>query len=167
VLAPRLRRAFTTIPKARDWLEAVLAMTVFAAVAGALGFSTGLLVVMPRPWPEIAAMAPLSFFIPALGEELLFRATIPDRSEAARAGVAIAGSVLAFTAWHTAETIWLPGAVAIFMRPDFLACAGLLGLTCAILRRRSDSIWTAVAVHWLLVVAWQGWFAGPDLAALG
>lgn len=166
MLGARLRHAVLTVPNARDWLEAALALAIFGVVAGALGLSTGLLVPTPQPWAKIASMAALAFLIPALGEELLFRAPIPDRRQTPHAARAIAGSVLAFTAWHVVETIWLPGATAIFLRPDFLACAALLGLACALLRRRSGSIWTAVAVHWLAVAAWQGWLGGPGFVSL-
>ncbi len=74
----------------------------------------------------------------------------------------IALSTLAFTLWHVIETFFLPSSAATFLRPDFLALAALLGLAGAILRWRSDSIWTAVALHWLVVLAWQAWFGGPS-----
>ena len=93
----------------------------------------------------------------------MFRAAlVPSRSEASRASVAIALSVLAFTLWHVVETLFLPYSAATFLRADFLALAALLGLFCALLRWRSGSIWTAVALHWLAVVAWQGWLGGPS-----
>lgn len=166
MLAARFRRALTTVPTARDWLEATFAAALLAAVIGPLGLSSGLLVAAARPWTDILPLAAIAFLIPALGEELLFRAPIPDRAETPHAGRAVAGSVLAFTAWHVVETIWLPTAALIFLRSDFLATAALLGLACAVLRRRSGSIWTAVVLHWLAVVAWQGWLGGPHLAAL-
>jgi predicted Abi (CAAX) family protease len=46
-----------------------------------------------------------------------------------------------------------------------LALAALLGFACAILRWRASSIWTAVALHWVVVVAWQGWFGGLSFGA--
>ncbi|MBL8536758.1 MAG: CPBP family intramembrane metalloprotease [Hyphomonadaceae bacterium] len=69
-----------------------------------------------------------------------------------------------FALWHVAEAAFLPGTAATFLRTDFLALAALLGLLCAILRRRSSSIWTAVTLHWLVVVVWQGFFGGPSFA---
>lgn len=77
----------------------------------------------------------------------------------------IALSTLAFTLWHVVETTFLPNSAATFLRADFLALAAWLGVLCALLRWRSGSIWTAVALHWLVVVAWQGWFGGPTFGA--
>ena len=85
--------------------------------------------------------------------------------EAARAALWIALSCALFTLWHVVETTFLPGSAATFLRADFLAMAAALGLLCALLRWRSGSIWTAVALHWAAVVAWQGWFGGPAFGA--
>ncbi len=87
---------------------------------------------------------------------------VPSRDEAPNALRPIALSVVLFAAWHVVETLFLPGSAATFLRADFLALAALLGLLCAILRWRSGSIWPAVALHWIVVVAWQGWFGGPS-----
>lgn len=162
----RVWLACTTGPTPRDFAEAALALALLAALASFLGAATGLLHYAPRPADEIAFIAARAVFIPALGEELVFRAAlVPSRAEAPRPGAAIAVSVLAFTLWHVAETLFLPGAGATFLRGDFLALAALLGALCAILRWRSGSIWTAAALHWLVVLAWQGWFGGPSFGA--
>ena len=69
-----------------------------------------------------------------------------------------------FVLWHLVEAYWiLPAHRALFTRPDFLACAALVGLACAILRYRSGSLWPAVALHWAYVVAWVGLLGGPRL----
>ncbi len=60
----------------------------------------------------------------------------------------------------------LPKAGPLFLRPDFLAWTVALGLVCAVLRRRSGSLWPPVLLHWAAVVAWQGWLGGPGLEAL-
>jgi len=115
-----------------------------------------------RPWPTILKTAAIALFIPAIGEELLFRALpIPDRSETPRALWAIVGSTAVFTGWHVVETLWQPEHRALFLRPDFLAWAAWLGIWCAVLRRRSGSVWPGVVMHWLTVVAWIGWLGGP------
>jgi predicted Abi (CAAX) family protease len=107
-----------------------------------------------------------ALLIPALGEELFFRAALaPGREEGGRVAAPIVNSTLLFTLWHVVETGFLPGSAATFLRADFLTLAALLGLACAILRWRSNSIWTAVALHWIVVVAWQGWFGGPSFGA--
>ena len=111
-------------------------------------------------------LAVRAFFIPALGEEFVFRALlVPSRVDAPNAIWPIALSVTLFTLWHVVETLFLPNSSATFLRADFLALAALLGLLCALLRWRSGSIWTAVHLHWLVVIAWQGWFGGPSFGA--
>lgn len=162
--AARLRRAVTTVPTRRDWLELLVVTAIVAGVAAPLGMATGLLHYEPRPALQIAEAAAIVIFIPAIGEELPFRALlVPDRSEAARALWPIILSTAVFTGWHVVETLWQPKERALFTRPDFLAWAAWLGLWCAILRRRSGSVWPGVILHWGTVVAWIGWLGGPDL----
>ncbi len=108
------------------------------------------------------------FVAPALGEEAMFRGPfIPSRSETRRPWAAIALVTLVFTGWHAIEaSTFLPRAAPIFLRPDFLACAAILGLGAAVIRWRTGSLWPAVALHWLVVVVWQTWLGGPGLEAL-
>jgi predicted Abi (CAAX) family protease len=161
VLLQRLRRGLLTLPSPRDLMELAGAAALLAAIVGPAGLATGLLRWEPRP---IQLGSVLSIvFIPALGEELLFRGPwIPDRSEPARAWPALAGTSAAFCIWHALETTWLPRAAPLFLRPDFLAWTILLGLACAILRRRSGSLWPPVILHWAAVAAWETWLGGPS-----
>ena len=161
----RLLRALTTQPRRRDWAELAAATAALTLVVGPLGFWTGLLTWRPRPPGEVAILALSALIAPGLGEELPFRGLlIPDRRETHRAWLAVAVSTVLFCLWHVVEaTTFLPKAGPLFLRPDFLAWTVLLGLACAALRRRSGSIWTAVLLHWVAVVAWQGWLGGPGL----
>src|SRR5215472_16560148 len=85
----RVVRAVVTLPSPRDWLELLLVTAIVAGVAGPLGMATGLLHYQPRPALEILKAAAIVIFIPALGEELPFRALlIPDRTEAKSAWLA-------------------------------------------------------------------------------
>jgi predicted Abi (CAAX) family protease len=164
LIVQRIARACATLPRPRDGLELLLAAIVMATLGASA--RTGLLHWSPQPAPDLAVLAVRALFIPALGEELVFRAALmPGRHEGARPLPWIALSVVLFTAWHVMESTFLPGAAAAFLRADFLALAAVLGLLCALLRWRSGSIWTAVALHWLVVVAWQGWFGGPRFGA--
>lgn len=102
-------------------------------------------------------IALVAFAIPALGEELVFRGVLqPARMTGARALALSAASLAAFIVWHPLQ-VWLgfPTAQPVFLQPPFLATAGLLGLVCTVLVHRSGSVWTAVFVHWLVVVAWK------------
>jgi len=167
-LVARLRRAVLTPPSRRAWAEAAAGLALLGLPLALLGLASGELAWSPVGWPEAARIAAIAFFVPALGEELVFRAAmIPDRQERPSAAWPIVLSTVAFVLWHVLETVWLPGAAATFLRPEFLAVAGVLGLGCACLRRRSGSVWTAIAVHWAVVVAWQACLGGPGFAASG
>lgn len=162
----RIAAALKTVPRARDLVELLLAACVLALAAGLLSLGSDLTQWSPRTPLEILVLAARAFFIPALGEELIFRAAlVPSRASNVKPILPIAASTALFTLWHVVETTFLPGSAATFLRPDFLVFAAMLGLCCAVLRYRSGSIWTAVALHWLLVVAWQGWFGGPSFGS--
>ncbi|WGM31697.1 CPBP family glutamic-type intramembrane protease [Brevundimonas sp. NIBR11] len=116
-------------------------------------------------------MAATALLIPSLGEEIVFRGLlIPDRGDGRRLLV-LALSVGLFALWHVFEALtFLPGARGLFLRADFLILAAGLGLACGVLRLRSGSLWTAVMLHWSVVVVWKGFLGGPalsDLAAGG
>lgn len=160
----RLGRALRTAPRPRDWGEMLVGAGLLAGVFGPLGLRTGLLHIEPRPASVVLKCAAVVLLVPALGEELPFRAAlIPDRSETSRALGPILGSTALFTAWHVLETLWLPQERKTFLRGDFLAWAAGLGLVCAVLRRRSGSIWPPVVLHWAAVVGWMGWLGGEPL----
>jgi predicted Abi (CAAX) family protease len=106
-------------------------------------------------------------FVPAFAEEGFFRGLLtPDRSETTRPLVWIVVTTAIFTAWHPVETLFLRRAASIFLRPDFLACAAILGVGAAAIRWRTASLWPCVALHWLAVVIWQTWLGGPGVDAL-
>lgn len=163
----RLRRALATWPDASGWRFSGLAGAATLAGMAIVGFAGGLYRLQP---PELSGL-PLRLvsviFVPALGEEAVFRGLfVPNRAEAARPWAAIVVTTAIFTGWHVAETLYLPGAAATFLRPDFLACAAILGVGCAVARWRTGSLWPAVMLHWLAVVVWQTWLGGPGLETL-
>lgn len=164
----RLWRSLTTLPKGQDWAELGLAVVGLAVLVGPAGLATGLLHLRPRPLHDVAPMALSALLAPGIGEELPFRGLmVPDRREAGGAAWPIAISTALFCLWHVVEAeTFLPGAKRLFLRADFLAWTVLLGLACAILRRRSGSLWTAVLLHWSLVVVWLGWMGGPAAGSL-
>mgnify|MGYP001405307950 CR=1 FL=1 len=158
----RVARSLRTRPSPRDLVELCVALVVFVATAAVVSLVTGLAHWSPRDLGPLAFLSLRAFFIPALSEELVFRAAlVPAIGESKRPAFWIVISTLLFGLWHVAETAFLPGAASTFLRLDFLALAVLLGLLCAILRYRSGSVWPAIALHWIVVVLWQGWFGGP------
>ncbi len=156
-----------TLPDARGWRFAGLVGVATLVPIAVVGFAGGLYRLQP---PDLAGL-PLRLvsviFIPALGEEAVFRGLLmPDRSETPRPLAAIVATTAVFTAWHVAETLYMPAAAPIFLRADFLACAAILGAGCAIIRWRTASLWPAVILHWLMVVVWQTWLGGAGVGAL-
>jgi predicted Abi (CAAX) family protease len=166
VAGRRLRRSVFAWPDAADWRFAAAVGFATLATMALIGFAGGLY----RPLaPNYAG--PLSLisaaFIPSLGEESIFRGLLmPDRTEPSRPLAAIGGTTALFVIWHGVETLFLPRAAPIFLRPDFLACAACLGAGAAVIRWRTASLWPCVMLHWLAVVAWQTWLGGPTISDL-
>ena len=159
----RLGRALRTAPSRRDWLEAAGALMLLGLVAIPSGLATGQFALTTTRWDLLARTAIVVLIVPSLFEEAIFRGMlVPSREETEGGWSWVLLSTALFTAWHPLETLWLPREwAAPFVRADFLAMAALLGLACAVLRRRSGSLWTAVALHWAAVVCWKLWLGGP------
>jgi len=51
---------------------------------------------------------------------------------------------------------------AVIWRDDAMVIVALLGLTCAVQRLRTGSLWLPMATHWLTVVVWN-LFLGRNL----
>ena len=163
----RLSRALTTVPDASGWRFSGLTALATVAVIGAVSALSGLAQPAQPDLTGLPVRLLDTFFIPALGEELVFRGLlVADRTETAQPFASLGFATVAFTCWHGVETIFLRRAAAIFLRPDFLACAAVLGLGCGVMRWRTASLWPAVLLHWAVVVVWQTWLGGPEVAAL-
>ncbi|MGJ3232603.1 MAG: CPBP family glutamic-type intramembrane protease [Oceanicaulis sp.] len=162
-LLARAASRLATPPRARDWVEALGALTLLAMAGAGLALGTQALqydvtFAAARAEPgRLALIALIAVLVPALGEELVFRGLAqPARPDTAAAWAVSGLSLAGFILWHPAQVrLGLPSAQAVFLEPGFLAMAGLLGLVCTALVHRSESLWTAVVVHWLVVVAWK------------
>ena len=164
-LGARLVSSLVTWPDAAGWLfSAALGAATLAAV-GVVGFSTGLYTLRPAHLDGLPLRLLTVLVAPAFGEEAVFRGVlIPSRAETTKPGLQIGLATAVFVAWHLVEgRLILPQAAALFERADFLTCAGLVGLGCAVIRWRTGSLWPAVAVHWLMVTIWQTWLGGVTL----
>lgn len=157
----RLLTSLRTLPSARGWLLCLAVSAATLALMMLIGFVTGLYHLTPTQ-PGLALRLVTVAFIPALGEEIPFRGMLtPGPNESARPRLEIAVSTGLYTLWHVVEAVtFLKSAAPIFLRPDFLLCCAVLGLGCAIMRRRTGSLWPAVILHWALVVIWQTWLGG-------
>ena len=164
-LYARLVSSFTTWPDAVGWgFSAAVGAATLAAV-GAVGFSSGLYALHPANLNGLPLRLITVLLAPACGEEAVFRGLlVPSRAESAKPALQIALATSVFVAWHLVEAkLILPTAATLFERPDFLACAGLVGLGCAVIRWRTGSVWPAVTLHWLMVTIWQTWLGGLTL----
>lgn len=168
-LKRRLWSSLITLPDAKGWLISGLVGAPTLLAMAAIGLSTGLYALGPGNMSALPLTLLTVFFVPAIGEEVVFRGLmVPSRNEAARPIIAMALSTSLYVLWHPLEGFtFLPGARALFARPDFLLVTGLLGLACAVTRWRTGSIWPAVFLHWAAVVVWKTWLGGPALDDLG
>jgi predicted Abi (CAAX) family protease len=130
----------------------------------ALGFLGGLMAWQPRFDAEIARLAALALVVPALGEELLFRAALlPDPRPGKPAAAAVLVSTALFVLWHPPQgLIFGPHWATVMLNPWFLACVAVVGVACARLYLRTGSIWPSVLLHWFVVVAWKALLGGPS-----
>ncbi|WP_297512309.1 CPBP family glutamic-type intramembrane protease [uncultured Caulobacter sp.] len=162
----RLIASLRTLPSPRGWLFCLAVSATTLALMLLIGFVSGLYHLTPTQ-PGLAPRLLVVFFIPALGEELPFRGLLtPGPESTARPRVEIAVSTALYTLWHVVEGVtFLKSAAKVFLRPDFLLCCAVLGLGCAVMRRRTGSLWPAVLLHWALVVVWQTWLGGISALA--
>jgi len=134
----------------------------YGAIALSLGWRSGWL---PRrwrwaPWRQLLPRAARWFVVPALVQEVLFRALLLPSALDGVPPLAmvpwLALSVGLFVAWHG-----LPlgrGREALRMRrsdPRGLVQLSLLGLACGLAFVVSGSLWPSVWIHWLAVLVWR------------
>ena len=164
-LYARLASSLATWPDAAGWRFSVAVGTATLAAVGVVGFSSGLYALHTANLNGLPLRLLTVLIAPAFGEEAVFRGLlIPSRAETPRPTLQIVLATSVFIAWHLVEAkLILPAAASLFERPDFLACAGLVGLGCAVIRWRTGSLWPAVALHWLMVTIWQTWLGGLTL----
>ena len=162
VVEPLTRR-----PRPTDWPWLAFCVP-YGVAALALGLGSGLFTPgLPRLW-ELAVIPPLLILYPSLIEESVFRglllpASLAESSVRRQVG-AVALSTGLFVAMHPLNH-WLIrlSDTSAFTDPVFLVIVTLLGLTCAVQRLKTGSLWLPIATHWATVVVWN-LFLGRDLS---
>jgi predicted Abi (CAAX) family protease len=146
----------TTLPSRSEWLIAALLTVGYAAIAIPSGLTTGFL---QWRWDFDWAKLILTFFVPAMSEEWVFRGLLlPSPLEHTQPWIWLVWgslSTILFILYHpfNARYFYPPG-YPTFFDPTFLTLAGLLGVVCAIAYGLTQSLWPAIILHWLAVIIW-------------
>jgi uncharacterized protein len=153
-LGYRIKTAIVTIPRSKDWRYALILLGLFGVIYLPIGFATGFLTIAPRLNPGlVVTIMGSALLMPGISEEFVFRVLLmPHRTEPMRPLMRRFWMVLSwvlFLLYHLPT--WTP---AFFKMPVFLIGAGLVGIVCTLSYRQSRSIWTAVFIHWTIVVVW-------------
>ncbi len=155
-LLTRVRDAVLTRPSAKDWRRTLLEGLWLAPVLAALGWAGGFVSFAPSDPIALLRLAAVALIVPALGEELVFRVALlpPPRSGASLTRCALA--IAMFVLWHPLQVLWFGASWAeTVWNPWFLAAVAILGVALTRIYLASASVWPAVVVHWLVVVAWK------------
>ncbi|MEQ8789363.1 MAG: CPBP family glutamic-type intramembrane protease [Pirellulaceae bacterium] len=167
LILERLRRAFTTFPTTRHWLEAGLLLACVAAVSAPIGLATGLLKLETTSdsLAGVALFALVAVLVPSLFEETLYRGLLLPHPAERRSRrfqvVSVVVNVPLFVAGHPLVAwLFVPASRELFYNGTFLCLCALFGLAASLAYLRSGSIWTCVAMHWCVVVAWKLWLGG-------
>ena len=153
-------------PSAADWILTAKAFAAYCALAVPFGVISGLFAFQLAQDPaEIAKLAVIIFFLPALFEEVLFRGPVAWMSYiGSRKLLYVAALSLGlFILWHPLNGMFLmTQARGLFTDLRFLTLAALLGLVATHLAIKTQSIWPPVIFHWLVVVGWKVFLGGPQ-----
>ncbi|MEC9491146.1 CPBP family glutamic-type intramembrane protease [Flexistipes sp.] len=146
----------------------VLFLLIFGVLASFTGFYAGIF-----HWAfEKSIFSPfyllILFVFPSFLEESFFRGFLIPIETAKKGRSSVIKytilSSLAFVLWHPVNAFLLnPGARTLFYNPFFLTVVFLLGIFCSLSYIFSRSLWPAVIIHWIVVVAWVGFLGGRNL----
>jgi predicted Abi (CAAX) family protease len=156
----RIQISLLTFPSQRDWLYAVKLLIAFTLIYLPIGLGLGFLTIDIRhSWQTVVSVVTGAFLMPALLEELGFRALlIPHPTESVplrkRQLYAVISWIL-FVLYHLHPFVPL-----FFRTPAFITGAASVGVVCTLSYLRSGSIWLPIILHWVIVVSWLLVFGG-------
>ena len=108
-------------------------------------------------------LALVAVIAPALGEELLFRVALLPPPNRTAAWWRYAVPVMLFVAWHPPQAlIFGPHWAEVVLNPWFLAAVAVMGTSLTRLYLATGSVWPSVALHWVAIVGWKGFFSAPS-----
>jgi predicted Abi (CAAX) family protease len=166
-IAHRSSAAVSTLPTPEAWLYAAVLLLIFTIIALPIGFQWGFLQieVLKASWQTILGIITTCLFMPAVIEELFFRVLLlPRTTENVSPSVlwlwGCIGLVI-FILYHPLNAVsFFPRGIQTFFNSIFLVLAALLGVVCSLAYLQSGSLWTPVAIHWLVVVVWLLFLGG-------
>lgn len=165
-IAAKLWQSLTTMPGRRGVAGLVLELIWLAPVMGICVVLSDTMQWAPAFDDATLRLALVAIIVPSLGEELLFRAALLPQPQSGQSIPIMwsAAGIGLFVAWHPLQALFTTDARAtIFLDPWFLVAVAALGLACTRAYWRSGSIWSAVILHWLVVVGWKALAGGPAL----
>lgn len=166
----RLKKAISTIPDSRFWLNNVLVLLgVYTIISLPFGLYSGFLKFgfVELPIGEILKILAICLFTPAITEEIFFRVFfLPHVTEdVSQTTKWLWGfiSLVIFIIYHPLNALTAyPAGFPTFMNLAFLFMAAILGIVCTIAYLQSGSLWTSVVMHWIIVVVWLIFFGGYE-----
>ncbi len=157
----RLFLSLTTLPTIPEWLLSLALLILLAGIALPVGLRVGFLFWSPTSTRGGALLFKIlvPFFIPALTEEILFRAILIPHPQELYAPLLWFGwavfSLIIFILYHPLQGLTISRQRwATFSNPMFLALATGIGIICTITYGLTGSIWPAVLIHWICVLVW-------------
>ncbi len=148
-------------PRRGGWRAGAIAALAYSGFVLPFGLGTGLFVWTPTT-EGVLRTALIALFLPAIGEELVFRGPLLLAPKAWAAWLA-GPLLLLFILWHPLNAlVFTPAARALFFDWRFLIEAAALGAACTAATLAARSLWPAVALHWTAVVAWKALFGAPS-----
>lgn len=151
------------------WLITLGLLLGYAAIALPLGWRLGFLqrsVAVP-PIQQLPIRLIALLIMPALVEELVFRvALLPHLLEGASRVNWLGWSLFSltlFVLYHplSARTYY-PAGNPTFLKPIFWLLSALLGIACMVAYGWTGSLWSAVIIHWIVVVVWLWGLGGQQ-----
>jgi predicted Abi (CAAX) family protease len=170
-IALRLWAGIVTLPDLGGWLATSGLLGAYSLAAIPLGLKSGFLTI-DRQFGSLDLQLGKNMrslihllLLPAIFEEILFRLLlIPHPIETAISSHIYLWSAISlglFIIYHPLNALaFYRVGRPTFMDWRFLTLTGLLGIVCTIAYLLTGSIWAAILIHWIVVVAWLKVFGG-------
>jgi len=168
ILLHRLHQASLTLPTIEGCIYSTGLLGIFVGLTLLIGLPTGYLQFKPLllSWQTRLSIIVMTLFYPGIFEEVLFRALLlPHPLESVSIQIKWLWGGLSLVLFVLGHPLYglvskSSGLRKNSQHPIYLFIVGLLGLTCSIVYYQTGSLWTAVVLHWFVVVLWLLFFGG-------